>query len=208
MWLILHSSSYRYYYADVTRSSMTLELQRNKHRVYHADDIKEWIMDVRSLLLIPSSLCNITTQSKLWRESIVGPNEANVTHRNTARLVVEQILLDYRIKEGEIIGHMTWVESTLTHRNLKVGSLGDEDANGQAIIKWLFNIQGVKECCGFVWLRNGIHCRPSTVRHVGVLKLRRHNTDCSRVISIPDLARFKASPPRRRLVESSLTDWP
>jgi hypothetical protein len=64
-------------------------------------------MDVRSLLLMPSSLCNITTQSKFWRQSVLGPNEENVTKRNTAWLVVEQILLDYRIKEGEIIGHMT-----------------------------------------------------------------------------------------------------
>ena len=40
---------------------MPRELQRIKRLLYHAD-IKEWIMDVRSLLLTPSSLCNTTEQ--------------------------------------------------------------------------------------------------------------------------------------------------
>ena len=29
----------------------------------------------------------------------------------------------------------------------------DEDTDGEAIIKWLFKIQSVKECCGFMWLK-------------------------------------------------------
>jgi len=31
--------------------------------------------------------------------------------------------------------------------------LRDEDTDGEAIIKWFFKTQGVKEGSGFVWLR-------------------------------------------------------
>jgi len=61
---------------------------------------------------------NIANHSKFWRRSILGPNEENVTKRKTAWLVVEQILLYYRIKEGEITGHMMRIEITLSHRDL------------------------------------------------------------------------------------------